>query len=274
MNYRVSIILPVYNVSAYIMQCLQSIHNQTLTNVEVIFVDDKGTDDSISIIQEFINNNNLSKDWYIISLPTNQGPAAARNIGINAAKGEYISFIDADDWIEPKMMEELYHMAILHNADISSSAAILDYANDKHTIMANPSVGSGIITEHMRRYLLRRYVSNFTTMLFKREWIQNFQLRFPNAKSGEDSSFMGQCYLVANRIAQSNTPNYHYVIHSNSISHRKNIFRGCDKHKAFSQLFHFARANKLLPKYRFTLYWIYIKKVIMSSIIDYIKSYI
>lgn len=272
MAYKVSIILPVYNVAQYVVRCLDSLLSQTLLEIEVIFIDDKGNDNSIEIIQNYIASHHLEANWRIISSYRNNGAALARNLGLSVAQGEYVAFVDADDWIEPNMMQTLYDTALKHQADICSSAAILDFPNGLHKTMLNPHVGSGAITSHKRKYLLRHYISNFTTMLFRRDWLNAHQLQFPHASSGEDSSFMGQCYLVANTIAQLDDIFYHYVIHSTSISHRKGVFRGKEKHKAFAALFHFARHNQLMQQYRGTLYWIYIKKVIISSIVDYIKS--
>ena len=109
-------------------------------------------------------------------------------------------------------------------------------------------------------------------MLYRREWLLENNLCFPAARSGEDSSFMGQCYLVANRIAQSDEPFYHYVIHADSISHKRRVWRGSEKRKAFRAMLAFAKSHGLLSDYRWTLYWIYFKKVIVTSLTDYIKS--
>ena len=269
---KVTAIVPVYNVAAYIEECLDSLLAQTLQDFELILVDDHGTDDSISIAAQFIASHKKEETWHIIATPRNAGAAAARNEGIRRAKGEYILFVDADDWIEPHMIENLYKQAVYYDADISSGAAVLDYENGKHSYLFNPHVGSGLITESQRRYLLRHYVSNFTTMLFRSSWIQENGILFPISFSGEDSSFMGQCYLVCRRIAQTNEIYYHYRIHSNSVSHRKRVYRGTQKRIAFRALIKFACDKRLLSKYRWTLYWVYFKKAIITTFVDYIAS--
>lgn len=269
---KITIILPVYNVAAYVVQCMQSLRAQTLQDIEVIFVDDKGKDNSVEIIQEYIQQHNLTSHWHILHMDSNQGPSAARNTAMRKVKSEYIAFVDADDWIEPEMMQTLYTNAIEHDADISSAAAVLDYPDGQHTYMMNPHVGSGELTPQQRKYLLKNYVSNFTTMLFRREWLEQYNLHFPDANSGEDSSFMGQCYLVARRIAQIDQPYYHYIIHPQSISHRKKVYRGKQKRKAFNALIAFAKKNGCFGEYRWVLCWVYLKKAILSSIVDYLKS--
>lgn len=269
---KVSIIIPVYNVAAYITACMDSIYAQTLSDLEVIFVDDRGSDNSIKIIADYITKHQLQKSWQIVEMPENGKPARARNYGIGFATAEYVMFIDADDWIEESMAEQLYNGAVQHNADISSSAAVLDFVGGEHKIMYNPSVGNGLVSDSQRRYLLRHYVSNFTTMIFLRSWLLDNEISFPISYSGEDSSFMGQCYLMCRRIAQINQPLYHYRIHDESISHRKRVNRFEQKRKAFHALIDFARKKGLLSKYRWTLYWVYFKKVVITSFVDNIAS--
>ena len=267
-----SVIVPVYNASAYIERCLQSVEAQTLHDIEVILVDDHGRDDSIAKVKAFVTKSQRKDIHYVFAeTPINSGPAAARNIGIEKAQGEYIAFLDADDWIEPKMIEVLYNNASRYNADISSSAAIMDFTDGSHRVMTNPFVGSGLLSDKQRTYILQHYVSNFTTMLFLRSWLQENEISFPHSYSGEDSSFMGMCYLVCRRIAQTDEPLYHYRIHDNSISHRKYVYRGTQKKAAFQALLNFARSKGLLATYRWTLYWIYFKKVIVTSVMDYLR---
>lgn len=261
----ISIIIPVYNVAPYIERCLDSIAHQTLQDLEVILVDDHGQDNSIAIARDYIQTHRLVT-WRIIETPTNSGPGIARNIGIENATGEYIAFCDADDWVEPTMYEILYSQAQAYQAEISSAAAILDYPDGTHKVMSNPAIGCGDISPKQRRYLLSHFVSNFTTMLFRREWLNQYSIRFPHARSGEDSSFMGQCYLSVQRIAQTDQPLYHYVIHADSISHRQHIWRGKDKRKAFGYLLDFAKRNGFWKRFRKELIIIYIKKALLTPL--------
>ena len=114
-NIKVSIIIPVYNVERYLPKCLDSVINQTLRDIEIICIDDCSTDGSYEILQEY-----ASKDDRIIVLKqeTNQGQGVARNRGIDIAKGEYIGFVDPDDWIELDMYEKMYNQAKNLNSEI------------------------------------------------------------------------------------------------------------------------------------------------------------
>lgn len=107
----VSIIVPVYNASSYLRECLDSILASTLSPIEIIAVDDGSTDASPDILEEYASR------ITVIHQP-NYGPSKARNTGLDAACGEYIGFVDSDDWIEPKMYETMYHAAKENNADI------------------------------------------------------------------------------------------------------------------------------------------------------------
>lgn len=110
----VSIVVPVYNAAPYLRKCLDSVVNQTLKNVEIIFIDDGSTDGSSEICKEY-----ASKDSRIIYYKKeNEGLAAARQDGIERASGEYVGFVDSDDWLELNMYERMYSVAVKENADV------------------------------------------------------------------------------------------------------------------------------------------------------------
>ena len=118
-NIKTSIIIPVYNVSAFIRECIDSVRSQTMTDgLECILIDDCSTDNSLEIIQSIINGNvNGNVNFFLLRQERNQGPSAARNRGIREAKGEYVIFLDADDTITPDCIELLYGLAKQHDAD-------------------------------------------------------------------------------------------------------------------------------------------------------------
>lgn len=265
--YRVSIIIPVYNVSRYIRQCLESVIAQTLQDIEVILVDDLGQDNSMELAREMVSQCQRDDIHFVtIVAPKNEGPGAARNLGIAAATGEYIAFLDSDDYIDREMYEKLYNNAISYQADLSGCHAALTDGR----IMTNPKVENGELTTKSKRYILRNFVSNFTTFLFRREWLTANDLYFPKRLSGEDSCFMGECYLMAKRIALTDEAMYHYVIHEDSISHKKHVWRGKEKRKAFGALLDFAKRQGIWQDYRHELRWIYVKKALLTPIKEWI----
>ena len=112
---RVSIIMPVYNVEKYLRQCLDSLFSQTLKSIEIIAVNDGSTDNSLQILEEYQRNNPQIMTIYTTE---NKGVSHARNYGMAKASGEYILFVDSDDFIEPDMCEKLYNKAVTDNNDI------------------------------------------------------------------------------------------------------------------------------------------------------------
>jgi len=111
---KASVIIPVYNVEQYLRQCLDSVVKQTLKDIEIILVDDGSTDKSGVICDEYRNYD----PRIVVIHQSNQGLAAARQTGLDAAEGEYIGFVDSDDWLEPKMFEEMYSAGKNYDADI------------------------------------------------------------------------------------------------------------------------------------------------------------
>ena len=125
---KVSVIIPVYNVEDYIDRCLKSVIEQTLEDIEIIIVNDGSTDDSKKIIEKYINQ---YPNKIIYLEKENGGLSSARNFAIPYAKGEYIAFLDSDDYIEPEMYEQMYNKAIKENADLVECDFIWEYPNKK-----------------------------------------------------------------------------------------------------------------------------------------------
>ncbi len=117
---KVSIIIPVYNTEKYIKRCLDSLIQQTLNKIEIICINDGSTDSSLKILEDYAKNDSR----IIIKTQKNQGQSAARNNGINIATGEYVGFIDSDDWVAKDYYEKLYNAASKSNADIAVAGII------------------------------------------------------------------------------------------------------------------------------------------------------
>ena len=119
-NIKVSVVVPAYNVENYIEDCLKSLINQTLKEIEIIVVNDGSTDNTFEIINKYAN---LDFRIKVIS-QENQGISVTRNNGIKIAKGEYIGFVDSDDWVDENYFEELYNTAKKFDADISVASIL------------------------------------------------------------------------------------------------------------------------------------------------------
>ncbi|MEG1066587.1 MAG: glycosyltransferase family 2 protein, partial [Erysipelotrichaceae bacterium] len=132
---KISIIIPVYNCESYLEQCLDSVCNQTLKDIEVIAVDDGSTDSSFSILERY---RDLYPKVLHIYKQSNGGQASARNLALKYATGEFLGFVDSDDWIDKSMYEVMYNKAISTSSDLVICDMVDHYPNK--TIYHNSSV--------------------------------------------------------------------------------------------------------------------------------------
>lgn len=181
---KVSIIIPAYNVEMYIGNCLKSILHQTFNDIEVILINDGSKDQTLSICEQFIgkipNLNIINK--------SNEGQAIARNVGTQEAVGNYICYIDADDWISPRFIETLYQNAIIYNADIIQCNHF--YAYDNY-VMCKPNRNGinriKLLSKEtaIEELIIHKKIQNFPWgKLIKRHIAQN--CLFPIIKNFED----------------------------------------------------------------------------------------
>lgn len=184
---KVSIIIPVYNTEKYLQKCLCSVCNQTLSDIEIICVNDNSTDNSLQILQRFESNDSRIK---IIDLKENKGAAIARNLGINQAKGEYIAFLDSDDFLESiNFYEKLYNKSKEANADIvkgnykNSTTGFIDLCINKRI-----------------RQDKNNFCSTYCSAIFKTALVKENKILFPELRDMEDPVFTFKCALKANRV--------------------------------------------------------------------------
>ena len=187
---RVSIIIPVYNVEPYIKECLQSVANQTfLSQIECIIVDDKGTDASIAIAEKFVNSYKGSVSFRITYRETNGGLSAARNSGIREAKGEYIYFLDSDDYIIPTCIETLLTMADKHAGVDLLPALYIRESNDMQQFGINSFPELSCNHNEIKRALLDydRIPVTAANRLIRRTLITDNELWFKEGIIHEDN---------------------------------------------------------------------------------------
>ena len=173
---KVSIVVPVYNVEKFLPECLDSIINQTLKDIEVICVNDGSTDSSLDILNSY-----AQKDSRIIVInKSNSGYGNTMNMGINAAAGEYIGIIESDDFADKHMFEDLYKLAKDNDADIAKSNWYLYWGKHKFS-RKNNNISSAktfkIINSKQDKDLLRLNPSVWSA-IYKREFLNKFNIRF------------------------------------------------------------------------------------------------
>ena len=268
---KVSLIIPVYNTAPYIEACIASLIAQTMHDVEVILVDDHGSDHSMELAQAYVTHHKSRKQFRFFATPHNMGPGPARNIGIEAAQGEYIAFVDSDDVVTPDFCESLYTAAKEHDADLAYCQAQLVKGTEVQPLN-NPVIESGEFSGKQRRFFLTHYTTLFVSFLYRRELLTEYGIRFPDTRSAEDSYFLTCSLLAARRIACVDKPMYHYLVHEESLSESRNPRRYIDKVKSFDLLMQFAKDKGLYGANKEELDYIYLKKAYLLGILTYIYN--
>lgn len=201
---KVSIIIPIYGVELFIERCAISLFEQTLDDIEYIFVDDCTMDKSVQILQGIIAKYPQRKDnVFIIRHERNKGLASARKTGLKFVHGEYVAHCDSDDWVERNMYEYLYQEAISANADIVWCDYYRSDGESKKTISTKvqPELMQGPVWNKLVR-----------TRLYT-----DYDIEFPTANKGEDGALMVQLSFFANKRIHVAKPLYNYFINPTSI---------------------------------------------------------
>lgn len=215
-NPLVSIIIPVYNVAPYLPRCIESVLKQTYINLQIIIINDGSSDNSYKLLESYV-----SKDCRITLInQENAGVSVARNKGLEKVTGDYIMFLDGDDWIDTNMVDDLLQLIKQSNSDIVCSGFIFeDTALNKRRInKCRPKFVTG-------KYILKNYLvgkdiwSSSCARLYKKSFIKKYNFQFvPELKIGEDGYFSLQVMSKAESIVISEKCYYHALVRSTSAT--------------------------------------------------------
>ena len=206
---KVSVIIPVYNVEPYLEKCLDSLINQTLKDIEIICINDCSTDNSLNILEQFKNKDERIK---LINLKENKGAAIARNEGLKIAKGEYLGFVDPDDYVDLNFYEELYKKAKQDDADIvKAKRKIINF--DKTEIV---STLNDLIKKENNKF---KFDYEWTTAIYKNTLIFDNDIKLPEeCLTNEDVVFLFKCVLNSNKLSLIDNVFYYYIRRENSLN--------------------------------------------------------
>lgn len=211
MNDLITVIVPIYNTSKYLDKCINSIIKQTYENIDIILINDGSNDNSQEICEKY-----QKKDKRIRLInQKNKGVSKARNKGLELSKGKYISFIDADDFIEQNMLEKMYENISKTQSDVTVCGYDF-YKNGKYKFIK----GKNYTLEKEKKY---EGIFNFSVCnkLYKKEILEN--IKFDNKKIAEDIAFNFKVFQKINKISFIlKTPLYHYRIRKESASNTYN----------------------------------------------------
>ena len=221
----ISVIVPVYNNERYLHQCINSILEQTYTNLEIILIDDGSTDTSSQICDTYGQKDARVKVFH----QANSGISVARNVGLDLASGEYIAFVDSDDFLDKNMYKQLMHILEVGNADmaICNFHQIDESGNqfDRPSSIVDEVVEPYLILERLAEKRGWVYIVVWNR-LYKRKVFEN--VRFPVDKLHEDERVALPIYTACKKVALTASAYYYYRINPNSIMGRKNCIAHLD----------------------------------------------
>lgn len=276
---KMSVIIPIYNQEKYLEKALLSCKNQTLSDVEIICINDGSTDNSLKILTDCAKKDKRIK----IIDQQNQGTGCARNNGLKIAKGEYITFLDPDDYIETNAFEELYERAKSQNLDM----LVFNFKklNEQGDVVTNYNLGDKFFNTHgvnngkpfnwqdIKSDVFTATYPAAWNKIYKNDFVRNSKLHFLNSTLGEDNVFVYGAILNAKRMGYCDKYYYNYVMHKNSAINTRSdknfcIFRAIDSVKkmvqnlgltnelkdefdkyVFKMLFYMKRRIKSIPRY-------------------------
>ena len=222
---KVSVIIPVYNVEQYLRECLDSVVNQTLKDIEIICVNDGSTDNSLSILEEYAANDKRIK---VIDLKTNIKQGGARNRGLDIVQSDYIMFVDSDDYIELNTLEKFYNVIIKNNCDIVISYFVnfsSDTSEKSHKLCSAMEIYQN---KHKKNTGLYHFDKNFNdyivgpvAKLYKKSIIDKYNIRFPENLIHEDEAFFWFYFSVINKVYYINEQFYYRRIHQDSTMYKR-----------------------------------------------------
>lgn len=224
---KISYIIPVYNIEKYLRQCVDSVLAQSLDDCEIILIDDGSEDGCPAICDSYAEN---YPDKIKVIHKENGGPAVARNLGIDCAKGEFLFFIDSDDYLKDDKVGELYKIAKDNSADVlQTSYYSLNEKNGEITVSSIPFDNETALShEEMEREICSECKNRLIVFawknLYRREFLINNSIYFDESlKMIEDPPFNMQAYCAAEKFIAVDIPVYCYRVRSGSLQRQKYI---------------------------------------------------
>lgn len=256
---KVSIIVPFYNVENYIAKCLESLVNQTLEDIEIILVNDGSKDGTEKIAKKY-QEKYPQKIIYLEK--ENGGLSDARNYAIPYAKGEYIAFLDSDDYVETNMYQEMYEIAKKENSDMVECNYIWEYPNKTRMDIGATYEGMHEMLEKIRVVAWNK--------LIKREVLIESKVQFPKGYRYEDVEFTYKLILFLKKVSFCKKPMVHYIQRKGSISNEQNR-RNAEIFDVLEHVIEYYKENDLYDEYYEELEYLYTRYVFCSSLLRMVK---
>lgn len=249
MKDKVSVIIPIYNVEKYLHRCLNSVIGQSYQNLEIICINDASQDNSVKIIDEYKLKDNRIK---ILTHKENRGLSSARNTGLDNATGEYVYFIDSDDWIDFDYIEKMVQAATTYNEEIIINTDVLEEYEDTGMCEKTGHIHNTYNDEVTGKISTLDIVGNMHYWvwrnLYKKSTLDVFNIRFPDGLRNEDIYFTLLLFAHINSVYIINGSVYHYTRRKDSITGTYYI-NHFDLVCIWKKIFAYYRQYHLLDKY-------------------------
>ena len=256
---KVSVIVPVYNVEKYIKKCLDSLINQTIQDIEIIVVNDGSKDNSERIIKEY-EKNNPEKIVYVKK--ENGGLSDARNFGMPYAKGEYVAFLDSDDYVELDMYEKMYELAKKENSDMVECDFYWEYPS-------KTKIDIGQIYSNKKEMLQKARVVAWNKLI-NRSVLEETKIQFPKGYRYEDVEFTYKLIPYLNKVSFVKEPFIHYIQRENSISNVQNE-RTREIFEVLEHVIEYYKEKGIYEEYEQELEYTYTRILLCSSLLRMVK---
>ena len=238
---KISVIIPVYNVERFLKKCLESVINQTLSDLEIICINDGSTDKSLSILNSFAQKDNR----IIVINQDNQGQSCARNAGLSIATGKYIGFVDSDDWIDLDFYEKLYKAAKKYDADIAAAGIkrLRPYKWKYHLKIKNEEY-----TENTdQKFLLcdvpdKCYVVN---KIYKTSELKKYNIIFEPHVFFEDRCFTAELLVKLKGLVTVPNTYYNYWTNNKSTVKTKSPKKNTDSVYTYNKMIQYLKDNNI-----------------------------
>lgn len=237
---KVSILVPCYNVEKYLKQCISSLLQQSLIDIEIICINDGSTDSTLKILKSFEDIDHR----VIVIDKQNSGYGDSMNCGLEIARGEFVGIVESDDFVEPNMFESLYTVAKSFNVQIAR-CCYFEYEAGKDTPVKNEWVPKGRVHNPNVEQAAFYQAPAIWSAIYQRTWLNDSKIRFlptPGA-SYQDTSFAFKCYACCDRFIMIEVALLHYRIdnQNNSVNNPGKVFCVCDE---WNEIYRFVRQNK------------------------------
>lgn len=252
MNKRISVIIPVYKVESYLSKCIESVIEQTYKNLEIILIDDGSPDQCPQICDQYAKKDNR----IVVIHQQNKGLSGARNTGLMRATGEYIAFLDSDDFIEEEMYEVMYQKALEKDSDIVECNLKHDYKNTEDTEIVEK------IYEPRKLLMSGRCV--VWNKIYKREWLMGTEVCFPEGLIFEDLEFMSKLIPYIRKYDYVDIAPIHYVQRKESLNNYSNL-KTLNIIQVLNNISTFYKEKGFYEEFEKALEYLYIRILLCSS---------